>query len=362
MMLNENLPALMAAVWTTGHGGYEVLMYRLDVPRPDPKPGEVLIRVGAAGVNNTDINTRTGWYSKVVSGATSEGGASEAADVSWSGAPLNFPLIQGADICGRIVAVGEGVDASRVGERVIVPTMQPMPGGGQYDTFTVGSECNGGFAEFVAMRASQAYAIDSDLSDVELASFPCAYSTAENMLHRAGVKSGETVFITGASGGVGSAAVQLAKRRGATVIAQTSASKAGDLLELGASRTVDRNATLQQEIGSETIDVVIDIVGGPTWPQLLEVLKRGGRYVVSGAIAGPMVELDLRTLYLKDLTFLGCTAQHPDVFGNLVGYIERGDVKPLVARTYPLKDIVSAQQEFQLKQHIGKIVLVPPQD
>ena len=75
-----------------------------------------------------------------------------------------------------------------------------------------------------------------------------------------------------------------------------------------------------------------------------------------------MVELDLRTLYLKDLTFLGCTAQHPDVFGNLVGYIERGDVKPLVARTYPLKDIVSAQQEFQLKQHVGKIVLVPPQD
>ena len=337
----EALPDVMTAVLTTGHGGYDVLQFRQDVPRPGPKPGEVLIRVGAAGVNNTDINTRTGWYSKSVGGATSDGGAGEADDASWSGLPLNFPLIQGADICGRIVAVGQGVDESRIGERVIVPTMQPAPGGGPFDTFTVGSECNGGFAQFVAMRATQAYAINSNLSDVELASFPCAYSTAENMLHRAGVESGETVFITGASGGVGSAAVQLAKRRGATVIAQTAAAKAGDLLALGASRTVDRTAALPKEIGSETIDVVIDIAGGPAWPQLLDVLKRGGRYVVSGAIAGPIVELDLRTLYLKDLTFLGCTAQHPDVFANLVGYIERGEIRPLVAKTYPLSAIVA---------------------
>ena len=356
------LPELMTAVLTTGHGGYEVLQYRQDVPRPHPKPGEVLIRVGAAGVNNTDINTRTGWYSKKVSGATSDGGAGEAADASWSGLPLKFPLIQGADICGRIVAVGDDVDRGRIGERVIVPTMQPMPGGGPFDTFTVGSECNGGFAQYVAMRASQAYVINSDLSDVELASFPCAYSTAENMLHRAGVKAGEVVFITGASGGVGSAAVQLARRRCATVIAQTGASKASQLLEIGASRTVDRNANLLSEIGRETVDAVTDIVGGETWPQLLDILVRGGRYVVSGAIAGPMVELDLRTLYLKDLTFLGCTAQHRDVFGNLIGYIERGEIRPLIARTHPLEEIVSAQMEFQLKQHVGKIVLVPPQD
>lgn len=362
MTAREALPEVMTAVLTTGHGGYEVLQYRQGVPRPNPRPGEVLIRVGAAGVNNTDINTRTGWYSKSVSGATSDGGAGEADDASWSGLPLNFPLIQGADICGRIVAVGDGVNADRIGERVIVPTMQPSPVGGPFDTFTVGSECNGGFAEYVAMRASQAYAVNSHLSDVELASFPCAYSTAENMLHRAGVKSGEIVLITGASGGVGSAAVQLAKRRGATVFAQTGASKANELIDLGATRAVDRNADLPKEIGSGTVDVVIDIVGGPSWPQLLEVLKRGGRYVVSGAIAGPVVELDLRTLYLKDLTFLGCTAQHPDVFGNLVGYIERGEIKPLVARVYPLSEIVTAQQEFQLKKHVGKIVLVPPQE
>jgi NADPH:quinone reductase-like Zn-dependent oxidoreductase len=356
------LPRFMTAVLTTGHGGYNMLQYRDDVQRPEPKAGEVLIRVGAAGVNNTDINTRIGWYSKSVTGATADGGADDAADASWSGLPLNFPLIQGADICGRIVAVGIEVDSSRIGERVIVPTMQPMPDGGTFDTFTVGSECNGGFAQYVAMRASQAYAINSDLSDVELASFPCAYSTAENMLHRSGVKAGDTVFITGASGGVGSAAVQLAKRRGATVIAQTGASKMQDLLDLGAAGTVDRNADLRKEIGAETVDAVIDLVGGGTWPQLLDVLKRGGRYAVSGAIAGPMVELDLRTLYLKDLTFLGCTAQHPDVFANLVGYIERKEIRPLIAGVFPLSEIVAAQTEFQLKKHVGKIVLVPPQE
>jgi NADPH:quinone reductase-like Zn-dependent oxidoreductase len=361
-MAHAELPKLMTAVLTSGHGGYDVLDYRHDVPRPTPKAGEVLIRVGAAGVNNTDINTRTGWYSKSVSGATSEASASDADDGSWSGVPLNFPLIQGADICGRIVGVGEGVDQSRISERVIVPTMQPTPSGGVYDTFTVGSECNGGFAQYVTMRSTQAYAVHSPLTDIELASFPCAYSTAENMLHRAGVKAGETIFITGASGGVGSAAVQLAKRRGATVIAQAGVGKAEASRELGASRVVERGGNLVQKIGRESIDVVIDIVGGDSWSQLLDILKRGGKYVVSGAIAGPMVELDLRTLYLKDLTFLGCTAQHPQVFPNLIGYIERGEIRPLIAKTYALHEIVAAQQEFQLKRHVGKIVLVPPQE
>jgi NADPH:quinone reductase-like Zn-dependent oxidoreductase len=360
-MSETPLPRLMSAVLTLGHGGFETLAYRQNVPRPDPASGEVLIRVGAAGINNTDINTRTGWYSKSVNAGTSASAAS-GDDGSWSGVPLSFPLIQGADICGRIVAVGQDVAASRIGERVIVPTMQPAPGGGPFDTYTVGSECNGGFAQYVAMRASQAYAVNCDLSDVELASFPCAYSTAENMLHRAGVGAADTVFITGASGGVGSAAVQLAKRRGAKIIAQTGNEKAAALLELGAARTVGRDADLLNELGHEAVDVVIDLVGGPHWPQLPDILRRGGRYVVSGAIAGPMVPLDLRTLYLKDLTFLGCTAQHPDVFANLVRYIENGEIRPLVARTFPLHDIVAAQEEFLTKRHVGKLVLVPPQD
>jgi NADPH:quinone reductase-like Zn-dependent oxidoreductase len=247
-MSAASLPNVMTAVLTLGHGGFDMLQYREDVPRPDPAAGEVLIRVGAAGVNNTDINTRTGWYSKSVSTGTSDG-AGSAENGSWSGEPLAFPLIQGADICGRIVGVGPGVSASRIGERVIVPTMQPAPGGGPFDTYTVGSECNGGFAQYVAMRASQAYPVNCDLSDVELASFPCAYSTAENLLHRAGVGAGDAVFITGASGGVGSAAVQLAKRRGATIMAQTGSEKAGQLLALGAAKAVGRDADLLAELG-----------------------------------------------------------------------------------------------------------------
>ena len=356
------LPDLMTAVLTTGHGGYEMLQYRSDVRRPEPTCGEVLIRVGAAAVNNTDINTRVGWYSKLVSGATSDVATRSADDSSWSGIPLQFPLIQGADICGQIVEIGAGVDAARLGERVIVPTMQPAPNGGPFDTFTVGSECNGGFAQYVTLRASQAYLVKSQLTDVELASFPCAYSTAENMLHRASVKSGDIVFITGASGGVGSAAVQLAKRRGAKVIAQSGSEKADAMLALGADQVVSRDADLMRELGPGAVDFIIDIVGGDHWPPLLDILKRGGTYVVSGAIAGPLVTLDLRTLYLKDLTFLGCTAQHQDVFKNLVSYIERGEIKPLIAKTYPLSEIVSAQQEFQLKKHVGKIVLIPPQE
>jgi NADPH:quinone reductase-like Zn-dependent oxidoreductase len=356
------LPDLMTAVLTTGHGGYEVLQYRNDVRRPEPAFGEVLIRVCAAAVNNTDINTRIGWYSKSVSTATSDATAGSADDGSWTGIPLQFPLIQGADICGRIVGVGDNVDMARIGERVIVPTMQPSPNGKPFEILTVGSECNGGFAQYVTMRGSQAFNVRSNLSDIELASFPCAYSTAENLLHRAGVKAGDTVFITGASGGVGSAAVQLAKRRRVTIIAQSGAEKTDAILALGADKVVGRNADLAREIGVGVVDTVIDIVGGDHWSSLLDILKPGGKYAVSGAIAGPIVPLDLRTLYLKDLIFLGCTAQHPDVFPNLVGYIERGEIKPLIAKTYPLKEIVLAQQEFQLKKHVGKIVLVPPQD
>jgi NADPH:quinone reductase-like Zn-dependent oxidoreductase len=128
------------------------------------------------------------------------------------------------------------------------------------------------------------------------------------MLHRAAVGA-ERVLVTGASGGVGSAAVQLAKRRGAHVIAVASITKADDLYAIGADQVIDRNADLATAAGRDGVDVVIDLVAGDAWPSLLDVLRRGGRYATAGAIAGPMVELDVRTLYLKDLTFIGCTFQ-----------------------------------------------------
>ncbi|MFN1512457.1 alcohol dehydrogenase family protein [Vibrio owensii] len=343
------LPTTMKGVLLTGHGGPEMLEYRQDIPVPAPKENEVLIRVSAAGVNNTDINTRIGWYSK---------GDNDSEDASWSGNALVLPRIQGADVCGEIVAVGSMVDESRIGQRVLIePCLSDVNGETINPPWYFGSECDGGFAEYTVVSAKHAYQLKTDLTDVELASFPCSYSTAENMLTRSRVARGDRVLISGASGGVGSAAIQLAKARGATVIAITSPSKNEQVLELGADEVVPRNANLVEALGNNSVDVVIDLVAGDQWPQFLEVLRPKGRYAVSGAIGGAMVELDVRTLYLKDLSFFGCTVLEPEVFGNLVHHIEQGNIKPLVAQTFPLEDINQAQAAFQEKGHVGKMVL-----
>ncbi len=342
-------PTKMSGIVLNGHGGPEMLEWRDDIPVPTPGPRDVIIRVGAAGVNNTDVNTRTAWYSK---------GDADADDASWSGTPLTFPRIQGADVCGEIVAVGPNVDPSRLGERVLIePCIRQANGETLGMPWYFGSECDGGFAQYTRVAARHAHAIKSDLTDTELASFPCSYSTAENMLTRADVQEGETVLVTGASGGVGSATVQLAQARGAKVIAITSAAKAAALMDLGAIKTLDRHDDLMETLGASSVDVVIDLVAGPQFPGLLDVLRSGGRYAVAGAIGGALVELDVRTLYLKDLSFFGCTVLEPQVFANLVGRIERTEIRPLVAETYPLREITQAQSAFTQKHHIGKIVL-----
>ena len=342
----------MAAVLTTGHGGFEMLEYRTDVPVPKPGSGQVLIKVAAAEVNNTDINTRIGWYAKTAQ----ENG-------SWSGQPLKFPLIQGAGGCGCIVGVGDGVDPNRIGQRVIVATMQRAgaDGSSAFATATLGSEMDGMFAQYMVNAACETFSVDSDWSDAELGSVSCAASTAENMLERVGVAPGDRVLITGASGGVGSAAIQLAARRGAVVVAVANPAKADTLVGVGASVVVGRGDSLVAALGAESIDVVVDVVAGAQFAQLLDVLVRGGRYIASGAIAGPMVELDMRTLYLKDLTLMGATYQQPGVFENLVGYIERNEIRPMVHATYPLSEIVLAQTDFLAKDFVGKLVLLPPE-
>lgn len=360
------IPEKMTAVLLTGHGGLEQLVVNRDVNTPRPDADEVLIKVAAAGINNTDINTRIAWYSKSVTAETSEGGAdgferADDNDASWSGEELHFPRIQGADCCGHIVAVGEDIDPSRIGERVLVRTMmRSYVDNRPYECSVFGSECDGAFAQYTKAPSREAYTIECDWSDADLASVPCAYSTAEGMLERANVGA-ENVLITGASGGVGSAAVQLARRRGATVIAIASREKQQAVMGLGAAQLVDRNADLVDAVGESSVDVVVDLVAGPNWPAYLDVLVRGGRYVTAGAIAGPIVELDVRTLYLKDLSFFGCTFQHDHIFSNLIQYIQRGEIAPVVAKTYPLSQIHQAQKDFLSKKHVGKLVLIPPQ-
>jgi len=356
----------MSGVVLTGHGGFEKLEFREDLPVPKAGRGEVLIRVAATAVNNTDINTRIGWYSKAVREGTSQGGSSgfassKDADAGWTGDALSFPLIQGADCCGHIVAVGEEVSPERIGERVIVRNLlRTYADFRPWDCWTFGSECDGGFAQYAKAPARETFRVRCDWTDAELASMPCASSTAEGMLHRAGVRQGETVLITGASGGVGSATVQLAKRRGATVIAVAGESKAEQVRGLGADRVVPRDRSLRETVGKGSVDVVIDVAAGPAFPELLDVLRRGGRYAVAGAIAGPIVELDVRDLYLKDLTFFGCTFYDDVVFENLVSYIERGEIRPNIGKTYPLADIVEAQKDFLSKKISGKLVLIVP--
>ncbi len=366
------LPERMRAVVLTGYGGLDKLEYRDDVPVPKPGAGEVLIAVAACGMNNTDVNTRTGWYSKsVTEGTTAAGGAGGFETITedaatWGASSLAFPHVQGADVCGRIVAVGDGVDAARIGERIIVDgwLRDPDEPDNRDKSGYFGSERWGGFAEYTTAPAVNAFKVETVLGDAELATFPCSYSTAEHMLERSGLAAGQTVLITGASGGVGSALVQLAKRRGATVVALAGASKMAAVDELGADHVLPRDVeglagALAAATGRDTVDVAADIVGGDRFAELIECLARGGHYVTSGAIAGPIVDLDLRTLYLNDLTLHGATVMPRYVFENLVGYIERGEIRPLLAKTFPLAELAEAQAEFLEKKHIGNFVVIP---
>ena len=360
----------MRGVHLTGNGGLDKLVFRRDIPVPEPQPGEVLIKVGACGMNNTDINTRTAWYSRSVTAGTGEGGGfSEARtdDSTWGGSGLSFPRIQGADVAGRVAAVGDGVDEARIGERVLVDPWLRDPDAPADRTLAgyFGSERDGGYAEYTTSPAVNSFAIDSQLNDSELATFPCSYSTGEYMLTRARLTGGETALVTGASGGVGSGLVQLAKTRGARVIAIAGPDKLSAVRKLGADAVISRTEDdLEQAVRDSApnggVDVVADIVGGGNFPMWLELLVRGGRYVTSGAIAGPMVDLDLRTLYLKDLELWGATVMPRGIFARLVELIEQDRVKPLLAKTFSLEDIHAAQTEFLEKKHVGNFVIVPP--
>ncbi|SFR76463.1 NADPH:quinone reductase [Marinobacter daqiaonensis] len=353
-------PETMKAVQLTGHGGLDRLVYRDDVPVPQPPQGEVLIRVSACGMNNTDVWVREGAY----------GSETDPESVStWrrGRSTLSFPRIQGTDIVGEIVAVGEGVPESRVGERVIVDfSIYNRPPGDDSlaDIDYIGHGRDGGYAEYTSVPSDNAHTVDTDLSDAELATFCCAYLTGEHMLERAALKAGERVLVTGASGGVGSAIIQLARARGAIPYAVTTPEKADALRDVGAEDVIFRGegdlveeaATMAQ---GKPIDVVADLVAGPMFNDLLRILKMEGRYTTAGAIAGPVVELDLRTMYLKQLQLHGSSQGTRRDFQRLLGYIEDGKIRPLLDRTFRLSDFHHAQTAFMAKHYIGKLVVVP---
>jgi alcohol dehydrogenase len=344
----------MNAMLLTGHGGLDKLQLNPNWQLPEVAANEVLVRVGACGVNNTDIWVREGAY-----------GSSDDPDevASFGDSPLQFPLIQGADIVGVIAINGADVDPSRVGERVMVDFgIYAGEGDGIPSHDYIGSGRPGGFAEYVAVPSENCHAVQTDLIDAELATFCCAYVTGQHMLRRARVAAGERVLVTGASGGVGSGVIQLCRARGAIPYAVTGAGKENAVRDIGAEGTVARGQgdlidAVASMMGGSEIDVVVDTVSGPMLPTLLEILRPQGRYVTCGAMGGPMVELDMRRIYLKNLEIYGASQGTRRDFRNIRDYAISGAIKPLLAGIYPLADLGRAQEDFKKKNFIGKLVI-----
>ncbi|MBD8869326.1 zinc-binding dehydrogenase [Nocardioides sp. MJB4] len=344
----------MRAAVTTRHGGLDAIEVR-ELPVPEPGPDEVLVQVGGAGCNNTDLWTREGAY-----------GTAEDPDAKagWLG-PIDFPRIQGGDVAGTVVAAGERAPGSLVGSRVLVdPAHYDGPGPDALPDDILGSERDGGFAEYVVVPAARAHPVDgSPLTDVELGALPIAYGTALGMLERAAVAQGHTVLVTGASGGVGLAAVQLATARGARVVGVCSGSKRDGVRRAGAEATVDRTRGAVLADASAAVgtgyDAVIDVAAGPLVGPGLGLLRPGGRWVVAGALDGWAVDLDVRRLYLTNLALLGSTMHTPRIFELLVEIARRGEVRPVVAATFGLDEVPAAQEELARRGHVGKLVIVP---
>ncbi len=351
-------PKTMHAVVLTGHGGLDKLEYRDDVPVPEPGPGEVRIEISVCGMNNTDVWVREGAY-----------GLEDDPDAvsTWrrGRSTLTFPRIQGTDSVGRIDAVGEGVNQARIGQRVMVDfSIYNRDDDSLADIDYMGHGRDGGYAEYQVVPSDHAHGVRTDISDAELATFCCAYLTGEHMLDRVRLGAGERVLITGASGGVGSGLIQLVRARDAIPYAVTSAGKADAVRALGAEGVVLRDGgdlveQVAEMLDGHDIDVVADLVAGDLFNDLLRILKPEGRYTTSGAIGGPVVALDLRTMYLKHLELHGSSQGTRRAFRRLVAYIETGAVRPLLGGTYRLSDFHRAQTDFMAKRFVGNLVVVP---
>jgi NADPH:quinone reductase-like Zn-dependent oxidoreductase len=343
----------MRAAVMMRHGGPDALEVQ-SAPDPAPGPGQVRVAVSAAAVNNTDLWTREGSY-----GAADD----SAAPAGWRHVPIDVPRIQGADVCGRVEATGSGVDPSLVGRRVLVdPAHYDGPGPEASPDDILGSERDGGFAELVVVDAADIHDVtDSPLDDAELAALPIAHGTAMGMLARAEVQAGERLVATGASGGVGLAVVQLAAAMGLQIVAVSTADKSDLLLDQGATAVVDRRSdTVADDVRGAAggpVDIVADVVGGALFTEWPGVLARGGRIVVAGAIAGPVVSVDLRLVYLEQRRIIGSTMHTREHFARLVELARAGAVRPVVASRYPLEEIHTAQRALRASGTVGKVVL-----
>ncbi|MEU7044412.1 zinc-binding dehydrogenase [Streptomyces varsoviensis] len=346
-------PQFMRAVRITRHGGPEVLE-PTEVAVPAPQAGEVLVKVGAVALNNTDLWTREGAYGRPGDPKATSG---------WRG-PIDFPRIQGADVAGRVVAVGAGVEEGLTGRRVVVdPAIYDAEDPDANPVGLMGSERDGGYAEYVTAPAERVHDVtDSPLTDDQLAALPTAYGTALGMIERGRLRKGDTALVSGASGGVGLALVQIARARGARVLAISSGPKIDAVRAAGAHAVVDRAGDIAEQLRAaapEGIDVALDVVAGELVSEGLPLLAEGGRWVVAGALGGYGVSLDVRRLYLHNAQIIGSAMHTPAHFGLLMDLARLAEIQPVIAEVFPLEEAARAQEELARRGHVGKIVMRP---
>ncbi|MBH02954.1 MAG: alcohol dehydrogenase [Xanthomonadales bacterium] len=361
----------MSAVQLMGHGGLDQLVYRDDVPVPTPGTGQVLVEVSATAKNNTDRKAREGLY------PTKD--KTDTTSFAIGGTPsLTFPRIQGADIVGRIVACGQGVAPERVGERGLVDFNIYA---GERDDINLlpdyyGHGADGGFAEYVVVPAAQFHEIaNTDLADAELAALGmCSYQTAYHMMTSANIVAGERVLVTGASGGVGTALIQLCRIVGAVPYALSTADKAEALLALGAAHVFDRHDTtdfvsqVRQATGGAPIDAVMDLVGGASTPRFIEAMtfdmsQRATypRLSIAGASENNVSELLWTVIYLYQVQIFGVSHGTPNEARQLVTWIRDGRLKPVLHGAFRLSELHACERYFVSRgsAYLGKIVVVP---
>ncbi|MDN3522767.1 zinc-binding dehydrogenase [Halomonas ramblicola] len=365
------VPATMSAMLLTGHGDVDKLVYRDDVPVPQPGPGEVLVRVTATAKNNTDRKAREGLYpTKDKGDVTSFAMGGEAT--------LTFPRIQGADIAGRVVAVGEGVDAGRIGERGLLDFNLYADARRDLNLTPdyYGHGADGGFAEYVALPSDQFHHVPNpELRDAELAAMGmCSYQTAYHMMTSARVAAGERVLVSGASGGVGTALIQLCRIVGAIPYAVSQPEKADALLALGAEAVIDRGdlpsfvERVLEATGGTPIDAVMDLVGGEMTDRFIDTMigdmqarTSYPRLSIAGASGGNLSEIMWTRIYLYQVQIFGVSHGTREEAEQLVAWIREGRLKPVLHAAFRLSDLHAAERYFVSRgsNFLGKIVIVP---
>lgn len=361
----------MKAMLLTGHGGVEKLEYTEDVSTPAPGAGEVLVQVTATAKNNTDRKAREGLY------PTKEKG--DVTSFQMGGSPtLTFPRIQGADVVGHVVAVGEGVSETRIGQRGLLDFNLYADDRRDINLTPdyYGHGADGGFAEYIAVPSDQFHHVENaDLADAELAAMGmCSYQTALHMLTSARVKSGEHILVTGASGGVGTALIQLCRIMGAIPYALSQQDKADALLKLGAEAVLDRSEMdnftdkVRAVTGGKPIDAVMDLAGGEMTDQFIDTMifdmnHRGDypRLSIAGASAGNVSEIMWTRIYLYQVQVFGVSHGTREEAEQLVAWIRSGQLKPVLHAAFRLSELHEAERYFvnRNSNYLGKIVIVP---